>query len=373
MTSASMSIRQATAEDAGAIAELHVEGWRWAYREHMPASLLDGLSVERRATMWRDLLEAPATQARIWLAEREGRRIGFLATGLPQDTDAPPLTAQLTAIYLLQDAAGTGAGRELLRHATQDLCGRGFRTAVLWVLASNARARRFYEIAGWRPDGATRVVRKVVRNEDIELQDVRYSRVLESTVIPVPELRSERLLLRLWRDEDREPFAALNADPRVMEFFSSTLSSAESDAMVERIRHHFVERGFGLWAVEVPGIAPFIGFVGLTYPHRPAPCVPAVEVGWRLAREHWGHGYATEGARAVLAVGFGGLGLDEIVSLTVPVNLRSRQVMEKLGMRHAPADDFDHPKYADGHPFRRHVLYRLSRSDWTKGAARTDR
>jgi RimJ/RimL family protein N-acetyltransferase len=365
MTHARISIRSATAEDAGAIAELHVEGWRWAYREHMPAALLDGLSVERRATMWRDLLAAPATQARIWLAEREGRTIGFSATGLPQDTGAPPLTAQLTAIYLRNDAAGTGAGRELLRHATQDLCRRGFRTAVLWVLASNARARRFYEVAGWRPDGATRVVRRA----DVELQDVRYARDLESTVIPVPEVRSARLRLRLWRDDDRAPFAALNADPRVMEFFPSTLSSAESDAMVERLRHHFVERGFGLWAVEVPGIAPFIGFVGLQYPHLPAPFVSAVEVGWRLAREHWGHGYATEAARAALAAGFGDLGLDEIVSLTVPANLRSRQVMEKLGMRRDPADDFDHPKHADSHPLRRHVLYRLSRSDWANGAA----
>lgn len=360
-----MSPRQATPEDAGAIAEVHVEGWRWAYREHMPASLLDGLSVERRAAMWRDWLAAPATETRVWLAERDGRLVGFCATGVLPEPGDPPLTAQLTAIYLRQDAAGTGVGRELLGYATEDLRQRGFRTVGLWVLASNARARRFYETAGWRPDGAT----KIVRRDGADLDEVRYTRDLESSVIVVPELRSDRLLLRQWRDDDLEPFAALNADPRVMEFFVSMLSSAQSDALVERLRRQFVERGFGLWAVEVPGLAPFAGFVGLKYPHLPAPFAPAVEIGWRLAYEHWGRGYATEAARAVLAVGFTRLGLSEIVSITTTTNLRSRQVMEKLGLRHAPADDFDHPNIGEGHPFRPHVLYRLSRADWATQVA----
>lgn len=195
---------------------------------------------------------------------------------------------------------------------------------------------------------------------------MRYACELESSVIRVPELRSERLLLRQWREEDREPFAALNADPRVMEFFTSTLSRTQSDEMVERIRRHFVERGFGLWAVEVPGLAPFAGFVGLKYPHLPAPFVPAVEIGWRLAYEHWGRGYAIEAARAVLTVAFSRLALNEIVSITTTTNLRSRQVMMRLGLRHAPADDFEHPNIAEGHPFRRHVLYRLTRADWAK-------
>jgi RimJ/RimL family protein N-acetyltransferase len=370
MTSASVSsvsIRQATFEDAASIAQVHIEGWRWAYRGHMPDSLLDGLSVERRAMMWRGLLVAPATEARVWLAERDGHLIGFSATSPSQDAGDPPLTAQLTAIYLLKDAAGAGIGRELLHHAMEDLRRRGFRTGVLWVLAANARARRFYEIAGWQPDDTTRIVRR----DETELEDVRYVRDLESSVILIPEFRSERLLLRQWRDEDREPFAALNADPRVMEFFASALSRVESDAMIERIRHHFVERGFGLWAVEVPGTAPFIGFVGLKYPHLPAPFAPAVEVGWRLAHAHWGHGYATEAARTVLAVGFLRLGLHEIVSITTSSNARSRQVMEKLGMRHARGDDFDHPNIAEGHPLRRHVLYRLSRANWEKQTAST--
>jgi RimJ/RimL family protein N-acetyltransferase len=375
MTHARMTLRQATAEDVDAIAKVHVEGWRWGYRGHMPAALLDGLSEERRAAMWRDLLAAPEPAARVWLAERDGRLIGFCATGpaqAPEETGAPgdpPLTAQITAIYLREEAAGTGVGRELLRHATEDLRERGFRAAVLWVLASNARARRFYEIAGWRPDGATRIVRQ----DGADLPHVRYARELESTIIVVPELRSERLLLRRWRDDDREPFAALNADPRVMEFFPSVLSRAASDAMVERIRGHFVERGFGFWALEVPGVTAFAGFVGLKYPHLPAPFTPAVEVGWRLACDYWGRGYATEGARAALAAGFGRLGLHEIVSMTVPTNVRSRHVMEKLGMRHTPADDFEHPRIAEGHPFRPHVLYRLSRADWANQAAGTGR
>jgi RimJ/RimL family protein N-acetyltransferase len=185
------------------------------------------------------------------------------------------------------------------------------------------------------------------------------------------ELYSERLRLRPWQDEDLASFAVLNADPRVMEFFPSVASRADSDALAERIRRHFVEHGFGLWAAELPGIAGFIGFVGLVHVPFAAPFAPAVEIGWRLASEHWGHGYATEGAPAALAVGFDRLGLAEIVSMTVPANTRSRNVMEKLGMQRSPADDFDHPKIAEGHRFRRHVLYRLSRTDWAhRGAGR---
>lgn len=174
-------------------------------------------------------------------------------------------------------------------------------------------------------------------------------------------LRTERLLLRRWRAEDRAPFAALNADARVMEFFPATLSRAESDALAERIEAHFAERGFGLWALEVPGAVPFAGFVGLSVPRFAAHFTPCVEVGWRLAAEHWGRGYAPEAARAALAHGFGALELREIVSFTAPANANSRRVMAKLGMRRDPADDFDHPSLPAGHPLRRHVLYRLAR------------
>jgi RimJ/RimL family protein N-acetyltransferase len=178
------------------------------------------------------------------------------------------------------------------------------------------------------------------------------------------ELRTDRLILRRWRPADREPFAALNADPVVMEHFVSTLSREESDELADRLDDRLNDQGWGVWAVEAPDVAAFIGFVGLNPPRFEAHFTPAVEVGWRLARPHWGRGYATEAARAALDVGFGDLAKEEIVSFTTPGNLRSRAVMERLGMSRDPADDFDHPDVRTGHPLRRHVLYRLARTDW---------
>jgi len=178
-----------------------------------------------------------------------------------------------------------------------------------------------------------------------------------------PELRTHRLYLRRWRASDRETFAALNSDPRVMEYFPAPLRREESDALVARIESHFEQHEFGLWAVEIVDLAPFAGFVGLSVPRFEANFTPCVEIGWRLAAEYWGCGYVTEGARAVLAFGFEQLRLAEIVSFTAPGNLRSRRVMERLGMTHNPSDDFDHPALAEGHPLRRHVLYRLARPE----------
>jgi ribosomal-protein-alanine N-acetyltransferase len=177
----------------------------------------------------------------------------------------------------------------------------------------------------------------------------------------VIEPRAERVVMRRWRESDRDPFAAMNADPVVMEYYPSVADRRASDATVDRFEAHFDAHGFGLWAVEIPDVAPFIGYVGLSRPTFEAHFMPAVEVGWRLAREHWGHGYATEAAQAAVDVGFGELGLDEIVSFTVPANFRSRRVMERLGMTHDPADDFEHPRVPEGHRLRRHVLYRLPR------------
>jgi RimJ/RimL family protein N-acetyltransferase len=173
-------------------------------------------------------------------------------------------------------------------------------------------------------------------------------------------VRGERVLLREWVPEDLAPFAALNADPRVMEHYPSPLTRAESDAFVrERISPQFAQRGFGLWAVEVPEVAPFVGYVGLDVPTFQAEFTPCVEIGWRLAFPHWGNGYATEAARVALAFGFEEIGLEEIVSFTVPANRRSVAVMERLGM--SRAGEFDHPRLPAGHELRRHVLYRLSR------------
>jgi len=175
------------------------------------------------------------------------------------------------------------------------------------------------------------------------------------------ELQTPRLILRPWVAADRGTFAALNADPRVMEYLPGVLDSEESDALVERIEQHFEDHGFGLWALEIPGVVSFAGFAGLWIPRFQAHFTPCVEVGWRLAVEHWGHGYASEAGRAAVVFGFEHLNLAEVVSFTVPENRRSRRVMERIGMVHRPADDFDHPNVPE--PRRRHVLYRIKSTD----------
>ena len=179
-------------------------------------------------------------------------------------------------------------------------------------------------------------------------------------------LRTERLLLRQWRDSDRDAWAALNADPLVLEYFPSTLSREQSDHWATVNHDRLATQGWGLWAVEVVDGPPFIGFVGLAAPGFEASFTPCVEVGWRLAREHWGKGYAPEAARAALAFGFEDLRLDEIVSFTAVGNAKSRRVMEKIGM--TEAFEFDHPKLP-GDPLERHVLYRLTRTAWESGAS----
>jgi RimJ/RimL family protein N-acetyltransferase len=173
------------------------------------------------------------------------------------------------------------------------------------------------------------------------------------------ELRTERLYLRAWKPSDRARFAAMNADPRVMEHFEAPLTAGETDALLQRIAQQFEADGFGLWAVEIPGVTSFAGFIGLYRPNFDAHFTPCVEIGWRLAAEFWSRGYATEGAREAMRFGFETVGLEEIVSITVPGNQRSRRVMEKLGMTRSPEDDFDHPRVPEGSTLRRHVLYRL--------------
>ena len=183
-------------------------------------------------------------------------------------------------------------------------------------------------------------------------------------------LETERLLLRRWRETDLEPFAELNADPVVMEHFVSTQTRTESDTTAARIQRHWEEHRFGLFAVEVREGSPFVGFVGLMVPQFEAPFTPCVEIGWRLARQAHGHGYATEAARAALRFGFEQVDLAEIVSFTTAANRASRNVMEKLAMSHDPTDDFDHPNVAAGSPIRPHVVYRLPRTRWEASEAR---
>jgi RimJ/RimL family protein N-acetyltransferase len=180
---------------------------------------------------------------------------------------------------------------------------------------------------------------------------------------PLAELATERLRLRQWREADRAPFAAMSADPVVMEFYPAPSTREESDAAIDRWRSQIEDQGWSNWAVEIAQSGEFIGFVGLTVPRRVLPFSPCVEIGWRVARPHWGKGYATEAARAALAFGFGfGFGevggLEEIVSFTALINRRSRAVMERIGMANAN-EDFEHPAVPEGHPLRPHCLYRI--------------
>lgn len=177
------------------------------------------------------------------------------------------------------------------------------------------------------------------------------------------EFNTQRLRLRQWRAADRAPFAKLNADPRVMEFFPATLDLAASNLLADRCQTLIRERGWGFWAVETKTTHAFIGFVGLHTPDYDLPFSPCVEVGWRLAFQYWGQGLATEAAREALRIGFASLGLPKIVSFTPVGNFRSRAVMERLGM-HETTGTFDHPRVPVDSPLRTHCLYRLSREQW---------
>lgn len=186
----------------------------------------------------------------------------------------------------------------------------------------------------------------------------------ESHALTVPVLETSRLWLREWRVEDREPFARMNADPRVMEHFPKLLSPEESDAMIDRIEQIFLEQGFGLWALERKDNGAFIGFTGLGIPRFESWFTPCVEIGWRLAFEAWGQGFATEAAQRALAFGFENLGLEKIVGFTSIPNVRSQRVMQKLGMRHEPEWVFEHPLVAEGSRLRTHLLYAMERGEF---------
>jgi ribosomal-protein-alanine N-acetyltransferase len=193
-------------------------------------------------------------------------------------------------------------------------------------------------------------------------------------LVPYPRERhsalpTARLILRRWREEDIAPFADMNADTLTMRFMPGVLTRAETVALVQRFEAHHDAHGFGVWAVEVPGVAPFVGYTGLQRVSFEAPFAPAVEVGWRLAPAFWGRGYATEAARGALRFGFEDLNLDQIVSFTVAANKPSWAVMERLGMARDARGDFDHPRLPSGHALRRHILYRMTRASWRGGEA----
>jgi RimJ/RimL family protein N-acetyltransferase len=177
-------------------------------------------------------------------------------------------------------------------------------------------------------------------------------------------LRTRRLILRRWQESDFLPYATLNADQRVMEFMLGTMTEEETRQSIENIEKQFDAHGFGRWAVEIAKSEKFIGFVGINIPTYTLPFSPCVEVAWRICANEWGKGYAPEAAKEAMRDGFERVGLQEIVSFTTLTNLKSRRVMEKLGMQYCPAEDFDHPMVAEGHHLRRHVLYRMTKADW---------
>jgi 3-dehydroquinate dehydratase / shikimate dehydrogenase len=178
----------------------------------------------------------------------------------------------------------------------------------------------------------------------------------------LPTLKTQRLILRPWKESDLQPFAEMNADLKVMEFYASPLTKEESDALAKKIQQDYVHRNYGFWAVEVPGIAPFIGYVGLNYWDLEMSFAPCVDIGWRIASSQWGYGFATEGAQEALRYGFEVLDLPEIFSMATIGNVRSHRVMEKLGMTYA--ENFYHPKLPKEHPLSMRVLYRLSQKEW---------
>jgi RimJ/RimL family protein N-acetyltransferase len=185
-----------------------------------------------------------------------------------------------------------------------------------------------------------------------------HSLVLPTFAQPL-ELHTKRCVLRQWKDSDLPAWAAMNADAEVRRYFPSVASVEQALGEAQRCRDAIAQRGWGMWALEVPGVMPFAGFVGLNAPHYDAPWIPAVEIGWRLTRAVWGQGLATEAAIAALDFGFTRLLLREIVAITVPANTPSRRVMDRLGMVRDEAADFDHPRIDSGHPLQRHVLYRV--------------
>ncbi|MFK8329580.1 GNAT family N-acetyltransferase [Pseudomonas sp. BJa5] len=183
-------------------------------------------------------------------------------------------------------------------------------------------------------------------------------------MIPPLELESARLVLRQWQDDDLAEFAAMCADPQVMRYFPAPMTRLESAALIGRIRGHFNEYGFGLWALERKDSGAFIGMTGLLNVSFEADFTPAVEIGWRLARRHWGLGFASEAAWTSLRCAFAQLGLEQVVSFTSESNLPSQKVMQAIGMQQDIEGSFMHPKLPEGHPLRAHVLYRISRAQW---------
>jgi ribosomal-protein-alanine N-acetyltransferase len=261
---------------------------------------------------------------------------------------------------------GVGDAPQLLYALKPEHTRRGYAGEAAVAMIDFARAQRslgHIDAAVDEPNEASwRLLEKLgfARNGEAPGAFGRMFRYRLAQGRPPLMRRTERLIMRPFRADDLAPFAALNSDPRVMEFFPAPLTRAESDALAERITQHFERHGFSAWALELPGVAPFIGFTGLGLVGFESHFTPATELAYRIAAEHWGQGYASEAARAALEVAFVHLELEQVVAFTAALNVRSQRVMERLGMRRDPRADFDHPRLPAGHPLARHVLYRVA-------------
>lgn len=321
--------------------------WRLCTDAHVRRYLLDGEELPRS---W--AASATATSSRLFAEGSAGLWLGYR-----------PNAAHPTAFTGFWSFEELGPEPQLLYAMTHAESGRGDATRFGEALIDWARRESVFEdivSAVDEPNAASiRVLRKLGFQDDGEKPGAFGSTCLFRLPRGRPPLtmHTDRLILRPWKDTDLAPFAAMNADPQVRRFFPDVMSREASDDFASKIRTFMADRGWGLWAVEEQDGAPFIGFVGLAMPSFDAPFDLVPEIGWRLAGQHWGKGYATEAAARVLDAAFVHLGLNEVISMTAVTNAPSRRVMEKIGMRHDPRRDFDHPNVPDGHELRPHVLY----------------
>jgi RimJ/RimL family protein N-acetyltransferase len=367
------TLRPGTPADAGTVLALFDEAVAWL--------------VERgRSDQWGSTPFSEQEQARAMVdrfaaspgfvvavepdAGRGDHVVGALVVEAGPPSYVAPVDESERYVHLLitsRAAAGRGIGTQLLDHARGvcerdgvtllrvDCFGGGERRLVRWYESQGFRCTDLVDVNGWTGQ---------VLEQRVPAPGVRdRAGALVAPARRFDELRTERLVLRRWRADDRDAFAALNADPVVMEHFPAVQDRATSDASVDRFERQLAEHGWGLWAVERRDTGEFIGFTGLNPLTDDMPPAPGVEIGWRLAYPHWGHGFAPEAAAAALGVAFDGLGLGEVVSFTTTANVRSRRVMTKLGLRHDPARDFDHPR-TPGWSGQRHVLYAISEKEW---------
>ena len=308
-----------------------------------------------------------------WIAFCDGKPFGYLMTSVVEENEAhsdsqyakwvEPGKKMYTLDLLIGDTEflGKGLSTPMIKQFIQEILSDA-DIVFIDPEASNEKAIHVYERAGFE-----KLEQFVASWHPVSHWLMKLNAKNSKQLVDPQTIRTERLILRQWQKSDFAPFAELNADPTVREFFPSILNSAESDALAEQIECLINEKGWGFWAVSCPGVSDFIGMIGLERVNFDAPFTPAVEIGWRLARPYWGKGYATEGAKAALRFAFEELGLNEVVAFTTMENMRSRSVMEKLGMTHDPNDDFDHPKVPEGHSLQRHVLYRISRKQFDEG------